>query len=491
LPKHFIKFFFIFGFIPNSFSQSNIELLHEIKGGISPKSIVHNGNGLFSAQNMMYRHTITVYNANGELLKTIKDKVDLNKFGFNSFAPGYYMGAPVEACFSDQGKYLWVSNYNMTGSGFDREGCDACIGDKYDPSFVYKINTESFEIENIVKVGAVPKFMAINEKSQKLLVTNWTSSDVSIIDLKSEKEVRRVKVGSHPRGIAISKNGEMAYITIMGSTKIATLNLKDYSVDYIENVGKSPRHLVLDDKDEFLYCAVNSSNKLIKINLSDNSIVSCKTNAGPRTMVLSADGKFLYVVNYFTDTFQKINAFTMQVEETTKTGHHPIGITANWQTSEIWVACYEGRIQIFKDNNLEPFDQILIAEHKPKIKFIPTVNTYDYMKINATKTVIKSVVKEVVEEVVIEKEDLEIVEYAEPSKCNYHLIIGSFSIKDNAQKLKNKMIDNGFDASLLPSANGKMTMVSIQCFENETQVESEKSTILNKSGQKGWVYVTK
>ena len=205
-----------------------------------------------------------------------------------------------------------------------------------------------YSISNEV-IGSVPKFLAINELTQKMVVTNWTSSDVSIIDLNTEKEIKRIKVGSHPRGVEIRKDGSVAYITVMGSTKIATIDMDTYSVDYITEVGKSPRHLVLDEADDYLYCSVNSSNKIVKIDLNTDERISCTTKAGPRTMVLSANQKFLYVVNYFTDSFQKVDAKSMKVVETVNTGHHPIGITANWETSEIWVACYEGKIQIFKD----------------------------------------------------------------------------------------------------------------------------------------------
>ena len=70
----------------------------------------------------------------------------------------------------------------MLGAEFKKEGCDGCTGDGFDPSFVYKINTATYEIENVVKVGSVPKYLALNEKTNLMLVTNWSSSNVSIID---------------------------------------------------------------------------------------------------------------------------------------------------------------------------------------------------------------------------------------------------------------------------------------------------------------------
>ena len=125
--------------VSSSYAQSSIQLVKEIRGSISPKSIVYSGNGIFSAQNMMYRHSVTLYSADGELITTIKDQTNLKSFGFDEYESDSYLGGPVEACFSDKGKYLWVSNYSMVGKEFNKEGCDACVGETYDPSFIYKI----------------------------------------------------------------------------------------------------------------------------------------------------------------------------------------------------------------------------------------------------------------------------------------------------------------------------------------------------------------
>jgi YVTN family beta-propeller protein len=459
---------------------------------------VYNGNGLFAAQNMMYRHTVTLYDEQGTLLGTIKDEVNLKQYGFDKYNGKHYLGGPVEACFSQHGAYLWVSNYSMLGEGFNNEGCDVCVGKNYDPSFVYKINTKTQMIENVIKVGAVPKFMAINEKAQLLLVSNWTSSDISIIDLNTEQEIKRVNVGRFPRGIAISKNGDMAYIAIMGGSIIAKLNLKTYDINYIKNVGKSPRHLILDKNDEYLYCAVNSANKVVKISLKTDERQICHTKSGPRSMILSENGHFIYVVNYHSDSFQKINAETMEVIETIKTGHHPIGITANWETSHIWVACYEGKLQVFKDVELEQqmIDEQLLANkggYQPKIKKAPNPNVYAYFSQKLQKEIIKETyvkTQKIEQPTVIDESTTAKNEINERNDegCKFHLIIGSFGVRSNAEKLQQQMLEKGYPAQLLPSTNQKMTMVSIQCFNTENEALSSRSKILQDTQQKGWVY---
>lgn len=329
-----------------------LKLLNTITGRIAPKSVVANGNGLFFAQNMMYKHTVTVYNRSYELVKTISDDIKLSDYGHFNFK-GEYKGAPVECVFTHSGNYAWVSNYQMTGGTskeFSKTGCDGCNSrTKYDSSYVYKINTKTFEIEQAVLVGSVPKFLAATPNNEKVLVTNWTSGDLSVIDTKLNKEIKRIVLGTFPRGIVVDKNSKFAYIAIMGSTKIAKLNLYDYSIEWITGVGRHPRHLCLSPDNKTLYISLNGEGKIAKLDLETKKIIKKSTGSMPRSMDISSDGRFLYVVNYGSNTVSKLETSSMNIITTAKTKSKPIGITYDDATKNIWTACYSGRIMIFHD----------------------------------------------------------------------------------------------------------------------------------------------
>ena len=63
-------------------ADTKMSLVKTITGDISPKSVRSSGTGLVSAHNMMYRHSVTIYDANTfELIKTVSDSVQLSKFG--------------------------------------------------------------------------------------------------------------------------------------------------------------------------------------------------------------------------------------------------------------------------------------------------------------------------------------------------------------------------------------------------------------------------
>ena len=58
--------------------DTRMKLVKTLSGNLSPKSVLSSGTGLVSAHNMMYQHTVSIFDANTlELLSTVKDSVDL------------------------------------------------------------------------------------------------------------------------------------------------------------------------------------------------------------------------------------------------------------------------------------------------------------------------------------------------------------------------------------------------------------------------------
>lgn len=335
-------------FAASAATEPSMELQKTIYGNIAPKSIVHSGRGLFFAQNMMYSHSITVYDRDFNLVKTIADSVDLQKFGYPQYA-GIYRGSPVEASFSHGGKYAWVSNYQMYGAGFDHPGSDKCTPTQgTDDSFLYRINTETFAIDQVIRVGSVPKFVATTPDNRYVLVTNWCTDDLSIVDVQQGREIQRVELGRYPRGIVVDPQSRMAYVAIMGSQNIAQVSLDNFQVSWIENVGRSPRHLNLDPSGRYLYTSLNGESKVAKIDLETGRVLT-KTATGnaPRSMILSDDGDFLYVVNYHSNTMTKVRTATMDVVKTVDVNDKPIGITYDPEKRQVWVSCYSGSIMVF------------------------------------------------------------------------------------------------------------------------------------------------
>ena len=357
-------------------SERALDRIESVTGDISPKSVVATPGGLFFAQNMMYRHTVTVYDQRGSLVATISDRVDLSEYGI----PGgiEVRGAPVEASSTSDGRYVYVSNYAMYGPGFGPEPGDSCLDTGWPNSYVYRVDTESLEIDQVIEVGAVPKYLAVSPDDRWVLVTNWCSFDLSIIDTEHAAEVARIDIGRHPRGIAITSDSSTAYVTKMGGNDLAVIPLdrleqarptrqfggeaevleipdNDIEIGWIENVGAGPRHVVLSPDDAFLYVTLNSEGRVAKVDLATGEVLEkVRTGSAPRSMAMSADGEILYVVNYTSNTMSKVATATMEELDEVRTAEKPIGVTVDPDNANVWVSNYSGVIQIFAEELAEP-----------------------------------------------------------------------------------------------------------------------------------------
>jgi YVTN family beta-propeller protein len=329
----------------------SMKLIHTINGSIAPKSVRASGDGVVSAHNMMYRHSVTVYDTKSfELLHTVSDSVSLKDFGFSKTA-GNYKGAPVEGTFSPDGKYLYVSNYAMYGKGFNKEGTDTCSpADKYDNSFVYRINRSNYQIDAVYPVGSVPKVVEVTPDNKYVLVANWCSYTVSVISVEKNTVVKTIKIGRYPRGIAVNNDSTKAYVAEMGGNRIHVINLQDFSTSFIP-IGSNPRAIVLSPDNSMMYVTMNLSGRVASWNLVSNTPgKSVKTGNAARSLAISKDGSALYVVNYKSDTMSRVRTNDMKVTQNIKVCNEPIGITYDVETSNTWVACYKGQIKIYSNS---------------------------------------------------------------------------------------------------------------------------------------------
>ena len=371
-----------------SADQMVLKPVTRITGNLAPKSVVASDTGLYFAQNMMYRHTISVFDADKQLVKTLKDSVDLKAFGFEASGDSY-QGAPVEAAFTSDGSYVFVSNYRMYGAGYNpRAGGDVCEKDRGEDSFVYRIDTETLLIDRLYRAGPVPKYMAVTPDDGLLLVSNWCGYDVSVIDLQTHETLAEVEVGRYPRGIAVTSDGATAYVAVMGSTDIAVIDLSavaaagapqdaaDYRGDdegtaedavaangaqqdaaersdvlsYLREVGDQPRHLVLSPDDEVLYLSLNGEDAVVALDAgTGQELRRVRTGTQPRSMDISEDGTALYVVNYESDTMSKLRTSDFEILQSFNTSHHPIGITYDSFNDEVWVSAYSGVIHVYAE----------------------------------------------------------------------------------------------------------------------------------------------
>ena len=329
--------------------DTTLVLTKTIKGSIIPKSIHTSTNGVLAAFNMMYKHSVTLYDATTmKLIKTIPDSVNLSKFGYKKYGT-FSRGAPVEGAFSPDNRYLYVSNYSMYGKGFGPEGKDNCsVNDGTDRSFVYRINMFTKEIDNVYQVGSVPKYVVVTPDNKYVLVTNWCSYDMSVISTTTQKVERTMYIGRYPRGMAVSPDSKTAYVAEMGSNRVHKINLLTWKKSTF-SMGSGVRSLVLSPDGKILYATLNAANSVAAYDLVRNKLIkTVKTGQAPRSIAISTDGTALYAMNYFSETISKIRTSDMKVVQSMKLCEEAIGVAFEPIHQRTWVACYSaGKIIVF------------------------------------------------------------------------------------------------------------------------------------------------
>ena len=305
------------------------------------------------AQNMVYRHTVTAFNSRtGAVVKTIPTAVQLSKFGFVGH-PGTVIGAPVEGAFSPDAKYYWISNYSMYGPTMGPEGLDSCTpytkssrGET--PSYAMRINVSNFAIDRVVEVGYVPKFIETSPDGKWVLVTNWCSWTLNIINADTAKVVKTLPMPGTPRGIAVDPTSHTAYDAIMGGSVLVKVNLQTLSIIGQIYVGSNPRTVVLSPDGKFAYVSLNGPGEVVKVNLATGRVIAAMhTGSEARSLVISTDGTALFVVNYGSSTMTMLRSADLAILQTVAVPANPIGITFDPLTAQVWVSSYSGFITRF------------------------------------------------------------------------------------------------------------------------------------------------
>lgn len=268
-----------------------------------------------------------------------------------------YEEKPVEACLSKDETLLWVSLHNA-GGVVPLPLKDFPPTANGPDSFVRKLvyvhqtagNTTDSVYVPLVRTGATPKVIARTGNDSFLLVSNWHGLSVSVLQRQPEapylKKLTDAKTAAIPRGIAVDDNRQRSYIAIMGSNSIAVLNNATWQEEPAIPVAANPRHVVIDSGGRLFV----SFNKLAKVSCVDpvsrTTLFSAATAPQPRSIVLSKNGRFLFVTCYRGNTVgvYKVEGGGFRRLYSLPCKGKPVGIdlreTAD--TLEAWVCNYVG-----------------------------------------------------------------------------------------------------------------------------------------------------
>jgi DNA-binding beta-propeller fold protein YncE len=279
---------------------------------------------------------------------------------------------PVEACLSHDDKILWVSLHNAEGIVPIRvdsvtaniAALNTSLIKSKDKGVLKRIfvtypgNTrkDSFDVP-LIKTGKTPKIISKTADSKYLLVSNWHSYTVSVVEINKDKfpfgkVITTIPMAAIPRGIAVDDKSRKSYVAIMGGATLAVIDNDTWKKDSDMNVATNPRHVVMDTSGH-LFISYNSLGKIACLDANTGKTLFTATSHGkPRTIILSKNQKFLFATCYSSDTLDvfKINETSFTRVHSLPCKGHPVGVDIfeNDEKLEAWVCSYtNGAINVF------------------------------------------------------------------------------------------------------------------------------------------------
>jgi len=267
-----------------------------------------------------------------------------------------YEEKPVEACFTDNDKILWVSLHNA--GGIVPLMIDSF---QYYPKTIGSVTTkhvtvtypntsqkDSFDAP-LVKTGKTPKVIAKTGDDKNLLVSNWHSYTITVLELNPDqypygKVIDNIPVSAIPRGIAIDDRSNKSYVAIMGGASIIVLDNWVWQKKDELSVASNPRHVVTDSNGR-LFVSFNKLSQVACISAgTGKTLFSAPTHAQPRTITLSKNKQFLFVTCYNDDMVDvfKINKSGFKKLYSIKCKGKPVGVDIYEDNDklEAWVCTY-------------------------------------------------------------------------------------------------------------------------------------------------------
>lgn len=319
-------------FVDRIHNVSSLPLESQDKNIYSPKSVSFSPDGKRVYVNSLEGFKTLVYDAES------REPIDVIHHQYNN-----RYGKPVESAFSHEGKFLWVPYYRWS---------DDTLGSQ--PSAVAIINTSSNAIVKVLDTGLISKNIAISPASNFAAVTNWGENTVTLFNIKNDnaegftlnetlvigKKINLASTTENPidhdrfcglcvRGVLFSPDESVLLVGMMGGGGIAGFDLATNEfMGIVNTAGLFPRDLTLTPDNETVYISSSDGSvKRVKINnLIDTLRASNKKTVStpnifetigvgklPRSIKISPDGKYAFVVLNSTSEIVVLNTETFKI----------------------------------------------------------------------------------------------------------------------------------------------------------------------------------
>lgn len=203
-----------------------------------------------------------------------------------------------------------------------------------DDDNVMVIDIQQKKVVAVVKVGGAPHGLRMSPNGKEIYAANVNDNSVSVIDVAKSAEIMRIAVGKAPVQVAFTPDGGRAYVSLRDENAVAVIDtVQRKMIASVELVGRNPIQVFVTPDGRHAYIAnqgteTNPDNRVSVIDIRTNHLIdTILTGKGAHGVVISGDGKRVFISNITESTVSVIDTSTRQVIATIKVGEGPNGIT--------------------------------------------------------------------------------------------------------------------------------------------------------------------
>lgn len=203
---------------------------------------------------------------------------------------------------------------------------------------IYKINANTFAIENEVETtkGGAPHGLRISPDGNTAYIAMINGKSLGILDMDSFQLSYVLLSGSAVQA-GVTPDGKYALASVYDTKSLAVYDIEKKIVKYIKlpEGAKGPVQIYPTPDSRYVYVAdqgyyFNQPNGkfVYKIDLEKMEVVKeIESGIAPHGVVVSKDGKFVYITNILGRDVSVIDTFSDEKMESIKVGNKPNGIS--------------------------------------------------------------------------------------------------------------------------------------------------------------------
>ncbi len=203
---------------------------------------------------------------------------------------------------------------------------------------IYKINTTSFEVEKEVatKKGGGPHGLRIAPDGKAAYIAMLAGKSLGILDIPSFS-LRDIPLKGAAVQTGITPDGKYALVSVYDAKSLAVYDILSERLNYIDlpKEAKGPVQIYGTPDSRFVFVADQgfyfdqpTGDTVYKIDLQEMNVVQAiKGGLAPHGVVVSKDGKFVFVTNLLGDDVSVIDTGERKEVAKIKVGKMPNGIS--------------------------------------------------------------------------------------------------------------------------------------------------------------------